>query len=141
MSDIIYTYVDEALGIPRSCGTVDIAPPGCRAIPGVWRADRWRMDAAGQWQPYQPPAPPDDDARTWVWDAEAWTWTPQPTTQALAHEARDRRAALLAACDWTQLPDVPDSTRLLWTLYRQALRDITHQPGFPVQIQWPEPPA
>ena len=52
---------------------------------------------------------------------------------------RAERNKLLAASDWTQLPDVPIATKEAWATYRQALRDITNQPD-PFNIVWPEPP-
>lgn len=55
----------------------------------------------------------------------------------LVREDRNRR---LAASDWTQLPDAPvDATA--WATYRQALRDVTAQDGFPWDVTWPAPPA
>lgn len=53
---------------------------------------------------------------------------------------RDRRNALLTECDWTQAKDIPDEISNLWLSYRQALRDITEQVGFPFEIQWPQQP-
>lgn len=53
---------------------------------------------------------------------------------------RTKRDALLSASDWTQLPDVPLETKALWATYRQALRDITDQTGFPFDVVWPESP-
>ena len=53
---------------------------------------------------------------------------------------RKRRNELLQQSDWTQLPDVPIETREQWAAYRQALRDVTQQPGFPNDVEWPEPP-
>ena len=53
---------------------------------------------------------------------------------------RAERDRLLAESDWTQLPDVPLTTKEAWAAYRQALRDITEQPGFPFDVVWPEPP-
>ena len=50
---------------------------------------------------------------------------------------RDKRLSL---SDWTQLPDVPITTRQKWVEYRQALRDITEQPD-PFNIDWPEQPT
>ena len=37
---------------------------------------------------------------------------------------RKVRDELLSATDWTQNPDVPESTRTKWVSYRQALRDL-----------------
>lgn len=53
---------------------------------------------------------------------------------------RMRRDALLLECDWTQLPDVPAATRARWAAYRQALREVPSQAGFPDAIEWPVPP-
>lgn len=66
-----------------------------------------------------------------------------PTTEQLAQRARNQRDALLHQSDSRALPDFPliDSERLAWTAYRQALRDITTQPGFPDTITWPVPPT
>lgn len=54
--------------------------------------------------------------------------------------ALTRRQQLLESSDWTQLPDVPISTKNSWAGYRQALRDITDQVGFPDNIDWPVRP-
>lgn len=62
--------------------------------------------------------------------------------QALAtksDEVRSRRNILLAESDWTQLPDAPaDATA--WAVYRQELRDITIQSGYPFNVIWPTKP-
>jgi hypothetical protein len=55
-------------------------------------------------------------------------------------EVRQQRNELLSACDWTQLSDAPvDHTE--WAAYRQALRDVTSQPGFPWDVEWPPIPG
>jgi len=69
-----------------------------------------------------------------------YTPPPPPTTEQLAAQARAERDRLLAATDWTQLPDVPEATRAAWAEYRQALRDVPQQDGFPLTITWPERP-
>ncbi len=58
----------------------------------------------------------------------------------LAEQVRADRNTRLAESDWTQLADAPGN-REAWIAYRQALRDITAQPGFPWEIDWPAPPA
>jgi hypothetical protein len=60
-------------------------------------------------------------------------------TEAKAAEVRADRNQRLAACDWTQLPDSP-ADHEAWAVYRQALRDLTSQAGFPWNINWPEEP-
>ncbi len=57
-----------------------------------------------------------------------------------AYDARILRSQLLTSSDWTQAPDVPEATRNLWTTYRQALRDVPQQSGFPSTITWPTAP-
>ena len=59
--------------------------------------------------------------------------------EALAAEARTQRNGLLAASDWTQVADAPVD-QAAWATYRQALRDITAQVGFPDAIDWPAVP-
>ena len=56
-----------------------------------------------------------------------------------AKSVRATRAEKLAECDWTQVADAPvDKT--LWATYRQALRDVPSQSGFPWTIDWPTQP-
>ena len=53
-------------------------------------------------------------------------------------EARDKRNDLLAATDWTANSDVTMTTEM--TAYRQALRDVPTQAGWPTNISWPTAP-
>ena len=63
-----------------------------------------------------------------------------PTQEEKAAAIRAERDALLAASDWTQLPDVPEAIRDAYAVYRQALRDIPQQAGFPDVVEWPIKP-
>ena len=65
--------------------------------------------------------------------------TPTPAPNTLATEARAKRNALLSQSDWTQVADAPVD-QSAWATYRQALRDITGQGGFPETIVWPVSP-
>jgi hypothetical protein len=56
-----------------------------------------------------------------------------------AKNIRDDRNRRLADCDWTQLADAPVDD-LVWAAYRQSLRDIPLQAGFPWDINWPAKP-
>ena len=58
-------------------------------------------------------------------------------------EARRERLLRLIESDWTQAPDAPvtENERARWREYRQRLRDIPDQPGFPDDIVWPEEPG
>lgn len=79
----------------------------------------------------------------------AWveTWavtpaTPEQTAQRTAEKANEVRAdrnRRLADSDWTQLPDAPVDAAA-WAVYRQELRDVTGQAGFPGAVIWPAQP-
>jgi hypothetical protein len=56
-----------------------------------------------------------------------------------ATRVRADRNARLTACDWTQLADAPVDD-LAWAIYRQGLRDVPAQSGFPWEVSWPEVP-
>ena len=60
----------------------------------------------------------------------------------LAASARQKRDRLIAATDYLVTPDYPiESDRLAKVkIYRQALRDIPEQSGFPRTITWPDKP-
>jgi hypothetical protein len=91
-----------------------------------------------------------------IWNTTTLCWEANPDQAALeaaqtaaiaqkelqqqTREALMERKAKLVASDWTQLPDVPISTKTAWATYRQELRDITAQAGYPTEITWPTPP-
>lgn len=78
--------------------------------------------------------------REFEWDGARWV----PDLDRLGRSVRRERDERLAQCDWTDTASAP--ARLgpeaygAWQAYRQALRDITGQPGFPVDITWPVAP-
>jgi hypothetical protein len=57
-----------------------------------------------------------------------------------AKSIRDQRDRLIAETDWTQGKDIADSVSAKYTTYRQALRDVPAQSGFPWTVQWPTQP-
>jgi len=59
-----------------------------------------------------------------------------------AKNVRTQRTEKLRDCDWTQLDDTPMSNtqKADWATYRQALRDVPKQAGFPFDIEWPTQP-
>ena len=56
-----------------------------------------------------------------------------------ANAVRTSRNNLLKDSDWTQITDAP-ADKAAWATYRQALRDISSQEGFPMTITWPDAP-
>jgi len=73
----------------------------------------------------------DYSAKQWVLDVNV-----------LDENARSTRAKLLVNSDWTQIPNGPLTIEVQqeWASYRQQLRDVTEQSGYPVNIIWPTPP-
>ena len=61
------------------------------------------------------------------------------TPEKKAELIRQQRNALLSATDYRMMPDYPMSElcRENLKLYRQLLRDIPEQPGFPNSVVWP----
>jgi hypothetical protein len=63
--------------------------------------------------------------------AQAWLWS----------MLRTRRNALLAGCDYTQVPDAPTWVdRAAWAAYRQQLRDLPASTTDPTNPVWPAEP-
>jgi hypothetical protein len=56
-----------------------------------------------------------------------------------AKSVRTSRGDKLKDSDWTQVADAPVN-KASWATYRQALRDVTDQEGFPWAIDWPVNP-
>lgn len=82
-----------------------------------------------------------DGVWTQVWDiTEATPEQISERTDEQASAVRRQRNRLLSDCDWTQLPDAPVDGAA-WAAYRQTLRDVTAQAGFPWAITWPATPA
>lgn len=63
-------------------------------------------------------------------------------TAGQAALVRAERNAMLSTCDWTQVDDTPMTNvkKQEWAIYRQALRDISKQEGFPWELTWPTSP-
>jgi hypothetical protein len=64
---------------------------------------------------------------------------PAKVIAKLADKSRAERDVLLAASDWTQVADAPVD-QAAWAAYRQALRDVPEQEGFPANVVWPTKP-
>jgi len=100
-----------------------------------WEYDRYKIE-----KPY------DDRLRTCI-EEDIPGWIAYVKFNEKVDEAQKvhkRRNELIAATDWTVLPDVPLSTeaKQAWQEYRQALRDVDsdHIDTYPYNIVWPTPP-
>jgi hypothetical protein len=98
-----------------------------------------------------------NDSEYYVEDGEAVLMPPKPdqysvfnyTTKQWVEDERmailnvfQKRQKLLSSTDWTQLPNGPLTAekQAAWATYRQALRDVTDQAGYPLNVEWPTQP-
>jgi hypothetical protein len=110
-----------SVGLPDDVDPGPNTPAGHIAIEGSFDAKSQRFDlATNTVAPYTPPVDADAEARS----------------------VRAARDLMLAQCDWTQVADAPISAEMLasWRTYRQALRDVPEQSGFPQTVTWPTAP-
>lgn len=75
----------------------------------------------------------------WVEAIEPDDSIPGPDFNTMASEARTQRNDLLTSCDWTQVEDAPVD-KAAWSAYRQELRNLPEQDGFPLDVEWPKAP-
>tara|TARA_Y100000015_G_scaffold42884_1_gene51323 strand:+ start:1389 stop:1850 length:462 start_codon:yes stop_codon:yes gene_type:complete len=76
-----------------------------------------------------------------IQDASAETINDRTTLEASL--VRAERGARLEQSDWTQMADSPltDEKKAEWATYRQSLRDMTSQSGFPFTVNYPTEPS
>jgi len=89
-------------------------------------------------------------AKNLVGSTETATFTPPETNQVPTennsyteeHRVRIRRNGLLRKTDWMFLQDsiVDEDKKEQYRIYRQLLRDLSEQSGFPSSIVWPTEP-
>lgn len=88
------------------------------------------VEVNGQWFTHYIAVTPDDEQKAAMDAAQAAT-------------IRTERNKRLAECDWTQLADSPlnPEGKAAWAFYRENLRMVPNQPGFPWNVQWPPQPS
>lgn len=127
-------FPDTGFSVPLQASTIeefggDVVLEGPQASPTryqiAFRDGVEQID--GQWFTKYSVSDLDDEAKA-AKDAEQ------------AASIRADRNARIAAADWTQGKDIADNVSTVWATYRQALRDIPTQAGFPWDVQWPAQP-
>jgi hypothetical protein len=84
----------------------------------------------------------EDQRWTQVWTVRDMTLEELSSREKNQADAvRGQRDSLLVQSDWTQGKDIPDNVSGPWAVYRQSLRDITAQAGFPWAVEWPAQPG
>jgi len=68
---------------------------------------------------------------------QGWEVSNLPAEDA-GRNIRNQRDGLLSQTDWMAMSD--NTVTPEWASYRQALRDITTQEGFPFSVDWPTKP-
>lgn len=103
-------------------------------------ADLWEVPSLTAYEGITLISAPDDIGLGWSYDNGVFTApADESTDEEKAALARKKRDVLLTQSDWTQVADAPVD-QAAWAVYRQALRDIPAQEGFPGEIIWPVTP-
>ena len=130
--DPIGVIRDICHGDPAECYHPDVAAFYTTDVPND--IVNWASLVNGVWT--NPPAPVlPTDAEIALQQA---TYKAQRDTEQAA-SVRALRTQKLKDCDWTQISD-STADKAAWATYRQALRDITTQAGFPWTVEWPVQP-
>ena len=137
--DPIGVIRDICNGNPAECYHADVAAFYITDVPDT--AVNGATLVSGVWTNPPPPRVPTADeiaARAAEEAAAQAEYKAQSDTEQAA-SVRASRTQKLKDCDWTQLAD-STADKAAWATYRQALRDITTQAGFPWSVEWPTNP-
>jgi hypothetical protein len=115
----------------NSAGVIEYTVESTQEQPGLTAIDYDIGQSPGDWYAF--------NVNTKTWED---TRTEQQKYNDAVRPAIQKRASLLAASDWTQIPNSPLTAekQTAWATYRQALRDIPTQTEYPFTIVWPTPP-
>ena len=128
---------------PESLADLSWSDPALGVSDAAWWPEQDASPALEQFQKYGDETLTPDAERKVVVCVRAVVPMEQAEVDALTAakvaEVRAERNAKLTASDWTQVADAPVN-KAAWATYRQALRDISGQPGFPWSVEWPSMP-
>jgi hypothetical protein len=85
------------------------------------------------------PAKPQTGAYSFNYSSKTW----ETQTSLQIERIKGQRNYLLTQSDWTQITNNPLTAekQQQWAIYRQALRDVPAQSGYPYNVTWPTIPA
>ena len=129
----IYTASGQITKVVECENIADQLAPDESYIEGEYLDNQYYVENGA---PVELPEKPNEHCE---FDYNTKQWFDTRTVETQWRVIRAERKLRLTATDWTQLPDVPEATRLKWQVYRQALRDITNQPD-PFTIVFPTMP-
>jgi len=90
---------------------------------------------------------PDQPSPYYKFDYQTKTWqdvrTEAQKFQQASREILNQRKQLLDSTDWIVIKAMDTGTPIptAWQTYRQELRDVTNQTGYPYQVTWPTKPT
>ena len=133
-------------GKPVCCGDIslpnDITRAGLESSGNVCMESDTEPEFFTRWVHTTPESPDNAGDKSACTGSIAIVLTDAEYDTVLAASARQKRNRLIAATDYLVTPDYPiEPDRLAKVkIYRQALRDIPEQSGFPRTITWPDKP-
>lgn len=139
----IITIDEDIVVFPNTSFPMNIVDEEFLAVNSAMQVIRWEMfDSSVEKLTDTSPYIKNGKVYTFMIEPKSETDLQEEANQALLakeNEVRAERNNLLLASDWTQVADAPvDKTA--WATYRQALRDVTAQEGFPFNVIFPTPP-
>lgn len=140
MTQVTYFKQDTGQIVGSASGLIEDlelnTPNQCAMLSGMYNAEDYYVDVNNNTVVAMPPRP----STYHVFDYTNKTWVDARTIEDQKIIVKSLRNRYLDESDWTQLPDVQLSTKSEWAIYRQELRDVTSQSGYPLNVIWPTPP-
>jgi hypothetical protein len=83
---------------------------------------------------------PEKPSSSCFWNDVTLSWVENEQLKEV--EVKGQRNTLLSASDWTQIPNnaLTPEKQAAWATYRQELRDVSQQSGYPFNVVWPVAP-
>lgn len=131
------TYIKiSTLEYPRYPGDIQIDPMGAADYAEVVQYPPPAYDSTRYYLSMDTP-----EQRDGAWH-HVWKLVPIPD-EIGAKQVREKRNELLAESDWIVIRAFETNTNIpgTWEVYRQALRDVPQQAGFPWEVIWPTEPV
>lgn len=116
-------------------------PPGCVALEGAHDPLVHDLDPSHM-RVVQAAKPAGTDLTDWAWDDAQGRWVQTMTDVAVERQVRAVRQRLLDETDWAvvRAAERGEPVDPAMAAYRQALRDVPVQAGFPRSVSWPAKP-
>ena len=135
--DSLGRYV--VVGVSEGDLIPDDVPDACSVYYGVVNVVTQYHNTATD-IPTEKGAPPTPDGYTFNYTTKTW----EPNTAYMVYKVKVIRDQKLLDSDWTDTASAParlgQTLYAQWQTYRQDLRNIPEQSGYPLNVVWPTPP-